>query len=160
MKTLVLYGSHKGCTRRCAATVSEQIGDSKTVDLARSPRPELDGYDTIVLGSSVWAGKVHPKVKRFVKRNLPALLDKRLGLFICSGDEQADHLGQNYPGALVEHAEAKANFGGALNINDYGAFLKFMLKTQAGVTESYNRVKPEAISRFSNALRSGSRTER
>jgi menaquinone-dependent protoporphyrinogen oxidase len=160
MKTLILYGSHKGCTRSCAEKVSEQIGGSETVDLARSASPTLDGYDTVVLGSSIWAGKVHPKVNRFVKKNLPALLDKRLGLFICSGDDKADHIGQNYPASLVEHAQAKAYFGGALNINDYNPLVKFILKKKAGVTESYNRLKPEVISQFSKSLRNGKRTER
>lgn len=131
---------------------------NEAVDLARSPSLELDDYDTIVLSSSVWAGKVHPKVRRFVERNLSALLDRRLGLFICSGDERVDYLLQNYPAVLVEHAEMKAHFGGALNINDFGPFMKYLLKKKAGVTESYNRLKPEAISRFSNALQSGRRT--
>jgi ABC-type uncharacterized transport system YnjBCD substrate-binding protein len=60
----------------------------------------------------------------------------------------------------VEHAEAKAYFGGALNINDYNPLVKFILKKKAGVTESYNRLKPEVISQFSKSLRNGKRTGR
>jgi menaquinone-dependent protoporphyrinogen oxidase len=153
MKTLIIYGTHKGCTRKCAALVREQIGNAEMQDVARLRKVDLNDHDTIVLGTSVWAGKIHPKVRRFVERNLQVLLGKRVGLFICSGDEKTDYFVPNYPAELMEHAEVKAHFGGELDIKDYGPFMRFVLKKAAGVTESYSRLKPEAIARFSSALR-------
>ncbi len=154
MKTLILYGTHKGCTRRCAALVQEQIGNADVQDVAKSRIADLDDHDTIVLGSSVWAGRIHPKVRRFVEKNLKVLLGKRVGLFICSGDEKTDYMVQNFPAELMEHAEVKAHFGGELDINDFGPVMRLVLKKAAGVTESYSRLKPDAIYQFSSALRS------
>ena len=97
MKTLILYGSRKGCTRKCAAMVKQQAGGGDVVDVQKAHAIDLRGYDRVVLGSSVWAGKVHPKARQFVEKNLPTLLTRRLALFICSGDEGADYLRENYP---------------------------------------------------------------
>jgi menaquinone-dependent protoporphyrinogen oxidase len=152
MKTLILYGSRKGCTRKCANLVRERLGDAEALDAAQAGGVDLSAYDAVVLGSSIWSGKIHPKVRGFVATRLEELLGKRIGLFICSGDEKTDHIRINYPERLVERAEAKAHFGGELHIEDFGPIMRFILAKKAGVTESYNRIKPEAISRFAAAL--------
>ncbi len=152
MKTLILYGTRKGCTRKCAAMVQGQIGGGDVVDVSNASTVNLGDYDNIVLGSSVWAGKIHAKTKQFVEKNLSTLLGKRVGLFICSGDQRVDYIRQNYPSELVDHAEAKAHFGGELNIEDFGFLMRYLLKKKGGVTESYSRLDLDAVSQFSRTL--------
>jgi len=152
MKTLILFGSRKGCTRKCANLVRERLGDAEALDAANARGVDLEAYDAVVLGSSIWSGKIHPKVRGFVATRLEELLGKRIGLFICSGDEVTDHISINYPEQLVEHADVKANFGGELRIEDFGPVMRFILAKKAGVRNSYSRLKPEAISRFAAAL--------
>lgn len=152
---MILYATRKGCTRDCAEIVREQIGGGDVVDVKKSGSVDLAGYDLIVLGSSIWMDKVQAEVRRFAEKNLSVLLGKRIGLFICSGDADKDFIAGNYPRALVDHAEAKARFGGRMRLEDFGPVMRFFLKKMAGLKESYDHVKPEVISEFSRALRSG-----
>ncbi len=155
MKALILYGTRKGCTRGCAEMVREQIGGGDVVDVKKSRSVNLAGYDLIVLGSSIRMDKIHVEVSRFVKENLSILLGKRVGLFICSGDDKTDHIGNNYPRALVDHAAAKAQFGGQIRLEEFGPVMRFMLKKAANVMENYDRLRPDVIAEFSKVLRSG-----
>ena len=155
MKTAILYGTRKGCTGRCAAMVQEQIGGGDLFDVNKSSTVNLGDYDSVILGSSVWAGKIHSKMSRFVNKHLSTLLNKHVGLFICSGDRSVDYIRRNFPSDLVSHAEAKEHFGGELNIDDFGPLMRYILKKKAGVTRSYNRLDAEAISRFSRVMQSG-----
>ncbi len=134
--------------------VRDQIGGGEVVDAKKSSAANLEDYDLIVLGSSIRMDKVHAEVRRFVEKNLPVLLRKRVGLFICSGDDKTDHIGNNFPRVLVDHAEAKAQFGGRMLAEDFGPVMRFILKKMAGFKESYDHVKPDVISEFSMALRS------
>jgi menaquinone-dependent protoporphyrinogen oxidase len=153
MKTLILYGTHGGCTRACAERLVKELGDAKALDAAKASGSDLDGFDTVVLGSSIWAGKIHPKMRKFVARNLDALASRRVGMYICSGEDRSDHIAANYPPRLVERASVKANFGGALDIKTLSPIMRLMMKLVAGVTESYDRLKPDAITRFAAEMR-------
>ena len=42
-------------------------------------------YDRIVLGTPLWAGRISPPLRSFLKEQGAALADKSLAAFICSG---------------------------------------------------------------------------
>ena len=51
---------------------------------------DLALYDVVVVGTPVYMGKIHAKVKAFLSRNSNALLGKELHYFVCglaTGDE-------------------------------------------------------------------------
>ena len=49
-----------------------------------------EDYDTVVIGFPVWASRVAPPIKTFVKENTEALKGKRIAAFACQGGNGAE----------------------------------------------------------------------
>ncbi|MBN1798943.1 MAG: hypothetical protein JW822_10215 [Spirochaetales bacterium] len=150
MKTLIIYGTRKGCTKKCANILAKKI-NARVVDIKKAYQINLSDYNTVIIGSSIRIGKIVKKLKNWTSKNQKDLLTKQIGFFICSGDTKQNYIEMNYPAQLVEHAFATAYFGGELNIEDFGAIMRFMLKKKAGVTESYNRLDDKVINSFTGS---------
>ena len=81
MSTLIAYSSAHGAAAECARRLAEKIeGPAETVDLGKSGA-DLARYDWIVLGSSIYAGRVRREVLDFCRKNHDALLQKPLGIY-------------------------------------------------------------------------------
>ncbi len=153
MKTLILYGSRKGCTKKCAFTLRDEINRAggagcDVVDIKKARRTEVSRYDHVIIGSSIWAGKVHPGIRRFIDAHRAVLPAKRMGFFLCSGREDAAYFENNFPRDMITRAEQRRFFGGELSIEDYGPLMRYLLKRKAGVTGSYRRINGEEIRTF------------
>ncbi len=87
MNILIAYATQYGCTEKCANMLSSQLKDSdlsiSVVDLGSKQKIALSDYDTVIIGGPITAGKINAKVKKFCADNLPELLKKKIGLFIC-----------------------------------------------------------------------------
>ena len=55
MKTLILYATKHGATRKIAKLIAQEIPDSVVKDVEESD-PHLPSYDCVILGSSLMAG--------------------------------------------------------------------------------------------------------
>ena len=42
-----------------------------------------DRYDTVILGTPVWAGTIAPPLRSFITENQKALQNKRIAIFVC-----------------------------------------------------------------------------
>ncbi len=86
-KTLIAYITKGGATAMYAQAVAEVLTaaghDVAVIDLRRDRKPDLAGYDNVVLGSGVRIGMVYRVGKRFLRRD--ELKDKRLAIFLSSG---------------------------------------------------------------------------
>ncbi|MBC6445853.1 flavodoxin domain-containing protein [Actinokineospora xionganensis] len=82
-QVLIAYASKMGSTKEIADAIGVELlklGVSADVrDVAGVTT--LKGYDTVVLGSAVYAGRWRPEASRFVKRNAPGLAARRVWLF-------------------------------------------------------------------------------
>ncbi len=67
MKILITCSSQTGNTQKLADAVNEQLGGDKTF-CTISEAPEPDGYDLIVLGFWLQAGKPDPKSSKFLEK--------------------------------------------------------------------------------------------
>ena len=56
MKTLILYATKHGATRKIAKLIAQEIPDSVVKDVEESD-PHLPSYDCVILGSSLRPGK-------------------------------------------------------------------------------------------------------
>ncbi len=148
MSTLILYGSRKGSTKRRAEELAAMMSDCEAVDARNAERVDLSRYEAVAIGSSIWAGKIHVAVRRFLRKHRSTLLTKRIGLFVCCGEETSDHFHANIPADVLAHAVCRSCFGGELDIGDFGPLMRFVLRKKAGVTASYSRVHREAMASF------------
>lgn len=109
MKTAVVYYSMSGNTEQTAEKIARQIGadliriepvkeypstgfkkflwGGKSAVMGDTPALQpyrFDGdYDTIVIGTPLWAGTMAPPIKSFIKENRDKLSGKSISAFIC-----------------------------------------------------------------------------
>ena len=152
MKTLIVYASQYGTTEKCARLLAGALaGGADLLDLKSNAAPGLSGYDAVVVGGSVRAGVLLKPAKQFAQAHADALLQKRLGLFVCNAmpGEAATHLEQNYPAPLLAHAAAKASFGGEFALEKMGFFAKKIVQAVGGKTGAPPpQIDEEAIRAF------------
>ena len=109
MKTAVVYYSMSGNTEQTAEKIARQTGadliriepvkeypskgfkkflwGGKSAVMGDTPALQpyrFDGdYDTIVIGTPLWAGTMAPPIKSFIKENRDKLSGKSISAFIC-----------------------------------------------------------------------------
>ncbi len=133
MASLIAFASKHGMTREYAQLMAEALGkDTKLIDLSKGESKGIDvsSYDTVVLGSSVYAGMVRPALKAFIKTRGSELKAKKLGLFLCglaSGPEGNPALEAAYPESLRSVAKAQAYLPGRIDLASLGGFERFIM---------------------------------
>ena len=80
MKTLIVYSSKTGNTKKLADAVAQMIAGEKTL-CPVSEAPDPAGYDLVALGFWLQAGKPDPKAAEY----LAGIGDKKLFLFATHG---------------------------------------------------------------------------
>jgi menaquinone-dependent protoporphyrinogen IX oxidase len=83
-KWAVLYATWCGSSRDAGIWISEGMGGIAEVFDIRE-QPDLKGFDHIVLGSSIRAGKIHPLMDRYLSDNKAWLKDRIRGMWaLCN----------------------------------------------------------------------------
>lgn len=146
MKTLILYASKYGATAECARLLAQELGPRAELHNLEEGAPDLAGADAVLVGGPIYAGMLRKPVKEFCKKQEAALLEKKLGLFLCctTPAQAEDFLRQNLPAALLEHAGAKENLGGVLPTGKVRAMDKMILSM---VAKSRQGQPPPALDR-------------
>lgn len=67
MKTLIVYSSKTGNTKKLAEAASDLIGGQKTL-CPITEAPDSDGFDLVVLGFWLQAGKPDPKASEYLAK--------------------------------------------------------------------------------------------
>ena len=128
MKTLIIYASKYGCTADCAADLKDKLtSDVTLIEIDEADNQiELETFDTVIIGGSIYAGQMSKKLRMFCSSNIETLCKKRIGLFLCCADiRQVDKFFEtNFPAKLLEHAEITKNFGSEARLDK----MKFMDK--------------------------------
>ncbi len=86
MRVLVTYGSKRGGTEGLARSLGTALGEQGCeVDVLPPDKVRgVDGYDAVIVGGGLYAGRWHRQARRFVKRNARALA-QRPTYFFSSG---------------------------------------------------------------------------
>lgn len=158
MNTIIVYGSKYGFTKKCVDRLAKELhGKVDLQDLKNGTNITISEYDTIIIGGSIYAGRIQKEVTEFCTMNLEDLKDKNIGLFICGmqeGDAVETELTQNYNSELVKVAIAKDYFGGEFNFEKMNFIEKFIVKKISKVTSSKTNLLAENIHRFAQAMNS------
>jgi menaquinone-dependent protoporphyrinogen oxidase len=157
MSTIIVYASKYGTAEKCALILKDMLKDNVTVSNIKDVGKigDLDGFDTIIIGCSINAGKIKDKAKKFVQQNLSLLSKKKVGLFLCSltpPDKAGHYFQENFPGQLVQHAKARGLFGGELIYEKMNPFDRFILKKITKKDTSKSFIKMENIEQFAGQM--------
>ena len=159
MNTLIVYASQYGYGEDCAKKLRTLAAEEATlVDLTREGMPSLSGFDTVIVGGSVYMGKAMRQTIDFCAANESTLLQKELGLFLCCGLPQnfGQSLAASFSEPLVKHATASSCFGGELRLGKMKPMHKMIanMMQKAGGKSGIEQPKPnlEAIEVFASAM--------
>lgn len=115
MNTLIVYATKHGCAEKCAGMLAQKLGGKIEVqNLKNMNALNLSQYDSIIIGGSIYAGRIQKEVSEFCIKNMEALKNKRLGLFICGMQKEAyeAELNAAFPKELLENSIVKDFLGG------------------------------------------------
>jgi menaquinone-dependent protoporphyrinogen oxidase len=155
MKTLIVYTTKHGCTRRYAENLAELLQGADLVDLKKDTPPALDAYDTVVVGGSIHAGMVQKAVRGFCEQNSAVLAQKKLGLFVScmeEGEKARLQLKKAFPAELAARATAVAFFGGAFDFEKMNLIERTIVRKVSGMKESVSRFDEAAVRDFARRL--------
>ena len=155
MKTAIIYTTKYGTTAKVAGSIAEKIGEAHEVtviSLKKHPKPDISGFEMVILGSSVYMGKASGKMKTFCKENETVLLQKKIGLFVCGmhpeKEQQHKELKEAYPELLQQSAVATCFFGGAFIFEHMNIIERAIIKQIANTTTSIELINWEAVDEF------------
>ena len=137
MRTLIVYGTKYGAARVCAERIANELGrEADVVNLADGGDLDLDAYDLVVVGTSIYMGRPRKEVRAFCRARLETLLKKRVGLFLCCVQDGEPHLGGQFaaafPAPLLGHAAARAQLGGVVDFTKLSRLDRFIMTKVAG----------------------------
>jgi len=114
MNTAILYTTKHGTAAKCAGILKDKASeDIGIVNLMEKKDFSIEPFDRIILGASVYVGKIQPVMTSFCRNYEELLLKKEIGLFICSGDHGETGRGylKLFGESLYNHAISKKLFG-------------------------------------------------
>jgi menaquinone-dependent protoporphyrinogen oxidase len=156
VKVLVTYRSKYGAAAECAHRISRGLPlDTEVVDLARVRDPVLSGADAVVIGGSIYGGKIQREVTAFCERHREALLGTRVALFICClfRDEAARALlAASFPDWLNAHAFGREWLGGVLSWDKLTAVDRMLVRGVPGAGENVSLLRSDVIDRLTRDI--------
>lgn len=151
MKTLIIYATKYGCTEKCANILAKELGnDVKLVNIKFESNVDVTDYDTVIIGGSVYIGKIQKEISEFCKNNINKLKEKNIGLFICAMQEEMieTEINQNFLPELLIKAKSIKHFGGEFLLDKMGLMDKIIVKKVAKVTTNKSNILTENIKKF------------
>ncbi|GHV18154.1 flavodoxin [Bacteroidia bacterium] len=154
MRAAIIYTSKHGTTAKVAQMIAGRLTGSQVsiIDLKKVKCPDLNSFDGIVLGTSIYAGTSSKTMQRFCKDNIAVLTQKRLALFICGMEpdtsKRQQELTNAYPQALHQHAVSTCFAGGEFQFEKMNFFERAIIKRIAKTDKSVSDINSDNIDRF------------
>lgn len=146
MKTVIIYASKHGTTEQCAVKLSEKLeGKVEVYNIKKGENIDFIQYDKVIIGGSIYAGKIQKEISEFCLKNIGELKNRKLGLFICciSKNDVEKQINSSFSQELLAHAVAKESFGGEFRFKE----MSFIEKT---ITKVVSKMLAKTDNKFNN----------
>lgn len=158
MNTLIVFSTKHGCTEKCVKILSKELKDNvDLVNLNTSKDTNISKYDKVIIGGSIYIGRIQKEVRDFCSKYLGELKDKKIGLFICGmqeGDSINTEINQNFPKELIEMATVIKHFGGEFDFSKMNFFEKLIVKIVAKTSSNKSNILNDNINSFAKTMNS------
>jgi len=163
MRTLIVYGTKYGSAANAAELLAGELTDgADRIRLSLDDPPSLDDYDAVVIGGSIYMGKVQRSVREYCLENRTLLATRKLGFFLCCGEQNREKRGTYFracfPPALLDMAFAIEWFGEEFSFEKASISHRIAVRMLKGVKESYSRLRKDAIGNFARTMESDVRS--
>jgi menaquinone-dependent protoporphyrinogen oxidase len=157
-KKIIIYTTKYGFVTKVATTLKAKLGgEVELVNLMKAQAPSLQDYDTVILGGSIYFGKVQKKLAAYVRDAMPELAGKKVGLFVCAGvpdpETKRKELEQAFPPELMKQAVCKDILGDEIVYEKLSFLDKFITRRISGSTAGQSHFEENRIEAFAQALR-------
>ena len=156
MKAIVLFAGKYGATCEIAKRISQKTDGAVVHNLMQGGMPDLQKFDCIIIGSSVYAGMIRKEAKAFLSKNTDVLLQKKTGLFI-SGLEASggkEYFENNFPPGVLQAAKAASFLGGIYDPKKCNMAERLIMKAVTKQSGYVNTIDDVKIDEFVKALKS------
>jgi menaquinone-dependent protoporphyrinogen oxidase len=159
MSTLLVYATKYGSTEKCSKILAEKL--TEKVDIinlsAQNNNQEvsLADYDRVIIGGSIYMGKIQKVIDKFCLKNIRSLQEKKVGLYICcmsEGDAADQTLNKVFPKELLTSAVVKDYFGGEFNFEKMNFMDKFITKKVAKIDTDVSNIHEDKINQFAKTM--------
>ncbi|WP_025026829.1 flavodoxin domain-containing protein [Caldalkalibacillus mannanilyticus] len=157
MKTIIIYTTKYGCTEKVALLLKEHLkGEVQLLNLLKEKAPSLKSFDRVIIGGSIYFGKIQKELTEYMNESVPELLEKPLGLFICAGapeeETRKQELKQSFPEILLKHSSCQAILGSEVDYDKLRLFDKLIFRVVSKSKESFSHIPENEIQDFALAL--------
>lgn len=156
MKTLIIYASKHGFTENCSKLLKDRLpGEVIVVNIKKEIVPDIAYFDNIIIGGSIYMGKIQREISKFCTKNLNVLKEKKIGLFICAmqkGDMAETELNSSFPAELLTHAAVKESFGGEFILKKMNPLERFIVKIVSKTEKDVSAISEENINKFAQLM--------
>jgi menaquinone-dependent protoporphyrinogen oxidase len=151
MRALIVYRSKYGASAECARRIAACLNAECDVADLKELKPDPAQYDLIIVGGSIYAGRMQRSVGRYCEKHRAALQGMPVGYYISclyKDDQAREELESNFPDWLRAHASAADWLGGRIRLKEMSRIDKFLYTKIAGVTEDVSAIDEERIRAF------------
>lgn len=156
-KVLIAYATKHGCAEECAKILAGKINNETDLwDLREKKSIDVDAYEKVIVGGSIYAGRIMKEVRDFCSKNENILKNKKLGLFICGtseGDTAKKQVETSFSQELLNAALAKESFGGKIQISKMNFIEKKIIKAVAKLETDMSNVSESVMDRFAQIIK-------
>ncbi len=143
MRILIVYGTTEGQTSKIARFMENLLlKDRHEVVLANASKhpPEPDGFDAILIGSSIHLNKYNTSIKRYVQDHISALSKRTTAFFSVSmaivsdipkKQEEVKQIAQGFLENTGWDANGIWHIAGALKFTKYDYLMKMAMRSIA-----------------------------
>jgi len=158
MSTIIVYTTNYGTTEKCARIIADKIGgDTQLVRLGSNEVPCLHCAQNIIIGGSIYAGRVQSALKKFIAKNIDVLIQKKVGLFLCAAENNEPHRTQQIENAfdkrLREHAVIIETAGYQIDYDKLSMIHKIITKLVSKQSESQSALDMDALDRIADCFK-------
>ncbi|MTI60973.1 MAG: flavodoxin [Firmicutes bacterium] len=158
MKTLIVYATKYGTAEKAVKKLTEYLeGDIKIVNIGEAEEiDDIASYELIIIGGSIYAGKIQQEIKKFCESNISLFSSKKIGLFICCGrsDQVAEQLTASFGEKLLNQAVVRGYFGYEYNLEKMNFLFKTVVRVITGIKESKSEIIEKNIKKFADEINS------
>ncbi|MGP4070159.1 flavodoxin domain-containing protein [Halobacillus sp. B29] len=156
MKTLIVYGTRHGSAKKVAYRLRTKLpGEVHVRSVMKERIPPLGDYDTIVLGGSIYMGKIQKELRQFAEEKETELLQKKVALYICAGEPDPAllerELKDSFSEKLYDHAVVKEVAGHEIHMDQLNLLEKSILRMK-GVKRSTYQLSEEMMDHTAEKL--------
>lgn len=167
MKILIVYGTTEGQTRKIARFMEDLLqeeGHQVAIADASEDPPTPNGYQAVLVGSSIHMHKYHPSVVNYVLEHVDELSSMPSAFFsVCmavASELEEEHaeahtIAETFLDKTCWNADGTAHIAGALKYTKYDYFkrliMRMIAKKQGGSTDTstdHEYTDWEAVRRF------------